>query len=62
MRNEEIKDPQHFNASLATVWATTTSTAILHAGRLSLDNGGKAVVINYDEAGNPASLSVESSD
>jgi hypothetical protein len=61
MKNEKIKDPQYYNDSLATVWATTPSTAILQAGRLSLDNTGKAVIIDYDEEGNPKSLSIESS-
>jgi len=37
---------------------TLTVTAILEAGRLSLDNGGAAVEIGYDAAGQPAGLTV----
>jgi len=51
--------PKDFDQSLATVFRTATSTAILHAGRLSLDNKGSAVIIQYDTNGIPQSLVVE---
>jgi len=52
IRNDKVKDIEKtFNESLATVWGTVDSTAILQAGRLSLDNGGKSVTLQYDEKG-----------
>jgi len=51
--------PRDFEHSLATVHRTVTSTAILHAGRLSLDNNGAAVTIEYDNQGFPQKLVVQ---
>eukprot|EP01126_Amoeba_proteus_P023981 TRINITY_DN2408_c2_g1_i3.p1 TRINITY_DN2408_c2_g1~~TRINITY_DN2408_c2_g1_i3.p1 ORF type:complete len:198 (-),score=36.29 TRINITY_DN2408_c2_g1_i3:94-687(-) len=59
LRNGNVKDPQHYNLSLATVWVTTVSTAILHAGRLSLDSG-KSILIHYDDNGCPLKLEIVS--
>jgi len=49
-------DPRSYDNSLATVWATVTSTAILKAGRLSLDNAGRPVVFEHDSDGIPIKL------
>ncbi|MEM7314966.1 MAG: gfo/Idh/MocA family oxidoreductase, partial [Planctomycetota bacterium] len=43
--------PAEFHTSLATVQTTTAVTAILEAGRRSLDAGGIVVAIKYDESG-----------
>ena len=40
-----------FEGRLATVEETVVTTAVLEAGRRSLDNGGAAVTIEYDEHG-----------
>jgi D-galacturonate reductase len=46
-----------FDASLATVHTTAQGTAILEAGRMSLDNGGATVDIVYADGGlHPTSL------
>jgi D-galacturonate reductase len=52
-------EPKDFEHTLATVHRTVTSTAILHAGRLSLDNKGAAVTIEYDNQGFPQQLVVQ---
>jgi D-galacturonate reductase len=44
---------RHFDKSLATIWSTLTSTAILEAGRKSLDDGGRTVNILFDDSGVP---------
>jgi len=49
-------DHRKYDHSLATVWATVTSTAILRAGRISLDNGGRAVIFEHDSEGIPVKL------
>jgi len=59
LRNGEVKDPRAFDHTLATVYQTVVSTAILHAGRLSLDNLGKTVIIEYDEHGIPEKLVIQ---
>jgi len=51
--------PKSFDNSLATIWATATSTAILHAGRISLDNGGAPVKFDYDQSGIPTNFVVD---
>jgi len=56
LNNGVAKSPHDFDKSLATVHSTASVTAILHAGRLSLDNGGKRVVVHYDEHGVPDKL------
>eukprot|EP01121_Diplochlamys_sp_Union-15-3_P015349 TRINITY_DN5057_c0_g1_i1.p1 TRINITY_DN5057_c0_g1~~TRINITY_DN5057_c0_g1_i1.p1 ORF type:complete len:343 (-),score=45.45 TRINITY_DN5057_c0_g1_i1:12-1040(-) len=49
-----------YDNSLATLNTTAKVTAILEAGRISLDNGGKAVKILYEEDGHmPSSLKIE---
>jgi len=60
LRNGEIKDPRAFDHKLATVYQTVPSTAILHAGRLSLDNKGQTVIIEYDREGIPSKLVLQS--
>jgi len=40
---------EEFDNNLATIATTMTTTAILEAGRLSLDHGGCAYIINYHE-------------
>jgi len=45
--------PADFDASLATIHTTAQGTAILHAGRLSLDHDGARVDILYDDAASP---------
>jgi len=55
---ENNKQPTDFDHTLATVYRTVTSTAILHAGRISLDNKGAAVAIEYDSAGVPQRLNI----
>ena len=48
-----------FEGKLATVQETALVTAILEAGRRSLDAGGSIVAIEYDGAGRPAGLSAK---
>lgn len=43
-------DPADYDAALATVHGTTQGTAILEAGRRSLDAGGAPVLIEYRDA------------
>ncbi len=50
--------PADYEGRLATIGTTQIMTAILEAGRRSLDNGGKAYNIRYDEDGQPVSLEV----
>jgi len=58
LRQGDIKDPRVFDRSLATVYQTVVSTAILHAGRMSLDNKGQPVHILYDDEKLPHKLVV----
>jgi D-galacturonate reductase len=44
--------PADFNGLLATIDDTLLTTAVLHAGRKSLDEGGAIQTLVYDEAGN----------
>ena len=46
-----------FEGKLATVQETALVTAMLEAGRRSLDAGGRIIGIDYDDAGRPAGLS-----
>ena len=46
---------------LALAEVTLAVTAILEAGRMSLDSGGGAVLIDLDADGQPMGLRVESS-
>ena len=48
--------PADFADRLATIDATQTMTAILEAGRRSLDEGGRPHEIDYDEAGDPLAV------
>ena len=45
--------PSDFTGTLATIEETTTMTAILEAGRRSLDTGGQPHRIDFDGVGNP---------
>uniref|UniRef100_A0A6B2L5E4 Gfo/Idh/MocA-like oxidoreductase N-terminal domain-containing protein n=1 Tax=Arcella intermedia TaxID=1963864 RepID=A0A6B2L5E4_9EUKA len=56
LRTAEVKSPNSFDHLLATVHKTAISTAILHAGRMSLDCG-KPITIQYQEDGIPTQLS-----
>jgi len=56
LRNGDVKDPRTFDNKLATVYQTLPSTAIMHAGRLSIDNKGQAIIIEYDRDGIPSKL------
>ena len=49
--NDGKAKPSDFHKLLPTGESTLQVTAILEAGRMSLDNEGKRVVINYDEEG-----------
>ncbi|CAM9296570.1 unnamed protein product, partial [Heterosigma akashiwo] len=51
--NAGEKTPADFDASLATIDETFLTTAILEAGRLSLDCGGRAVAIEYGDTSCP---------
>jgi len=53
---EEKPDPRKYDHALATIWVTATSTAILQAGRQSLDNGGRAVLFEFDSTNTPVKL------
>jgi len=55
--NAGTAKPEDYEGRLATIAATQTMTAILEAGRRSLDNGGQAYKIEYDGDGQPVSLS-----
>jgi D-galacturonate reductase len=48
--------PADYEGKLATMNTTQVMTAILEAGRRSLDNKGQAYQIRYDEDGQPVSL------
>jgi len=50
--------PANFDGKLATISTTQVMTAILEAGRQSLDNGGQACEITYDGDGQPVSLEI----
>ena len=50
--------PSDYDGQLATISTTQAMTAILEAGRRSLDNGGQAYKIRYDGDGQPVSLEV----
>jgi len=50
--------PADYEGKLATIGTTQIMTAILEAGRRSLDSDGKAYKIKYDEDGQPVSLEV----
>ncbi|MBD3181967.1 gfo/Idh/MocA family oxidoreductase [Candidatus Poribacteria bacterium] len=50
--------PKDYEGKLATISSTPCMTAILEAGRLSLDNDGKTCIINYNSEGQPESLTV----
>ena len=57
-----IKCPSDFDESLASLASTFRTTAVLEAGRRSLDSGGKKVVILYSDPANisrPTSLKFE---
>jgi len=53
-----LASPEDFRGGLATVDDTVLVTAILEAGRRSLDSGGMPHLIQYTTAGNAAALSV----
>uniref|UniRef100_A0A7S2WUR1 Gfo/Idh/MocA-like oxidoreductase N-terminal domain-containing protein n=1 Tax=Rhizochromulina marina TaxID=1034831 RepID=A0A7S2WUR1_9STRA len=46
--NQRKASVESFDSSLPTIGVTFATTAILEAGRLSLDSGGKSVAIHYD--------------
>ncbi len=48
--------PADYEDQLATIGRTLMMTAILEAGRRSLDNGGRAYTIAYDAAGHPSTV------
>ena len=50
-------EPKSFNGKLATAHDTLVVTAILEAGRRSLDEHGKAIKIDYDADGIVSGLS-----
>ena len=47
------KEPEHFDLTLATVGTTFLTTAILEAGRLSLDNNSRPYDILYELKDDP---------
>jgi D-galacturonate reductase len=51
--------PADYEGKLATINTTQVMTAILEAGRRSLDNNGQAYQIRYDGDGQPVSLVTE---
>jgi len=51
--------PEEFDNELATAKMTLTSTAIVEAGRRSLDNNGKAFIIKYDPENKTIPVAVE---
>ena len=48
---------QSFEGKLATVKETSLVTAVLEAGRRSLDDGGRVCQIDYSQAGRPSGIS-----
>ena len=48
---------QSFEGKLATVQETSLVTAVLEAGRRSLDDGGRVCQIDYSQAGQPSGIS-----
>ena len=55
--NAGLATASDFDASLPTIHTTLCATAVLEAGRRSLDSGGARVRIDYDENGAPAGFS-----
>jgi D-galacturonate reductase len=53
---QRVAAPDDFHQQLATVQSTLRVTAILEAGRISLDNSGRTVILQYDAAGNVVGL------
>eukprot|EP01116_Phalansterium_solitarium_P024558 TRINITY_DN9025_c0_g1_i1.p1 TRINITY_DN9025_c0_g1~~TRINITY_DN9025_c0_g1_i1.p1 ORF type:complete len:426 (-),score=112.56 TRINITY_DN9025_c0_g1_i1:224-1501(-) len=51
--------PADYEDSLPTIQQTSTTTAILEAGRRSLDNNGRAVLVITNAAGEPVDLQFE---
>ena len=45
----EAESPQSFDVELATIGTTVATTAILEAGRRSLDRGGAEVALIYSD-------------
>jgi len=56
--NTDNSDPRKYDHALATIWVTATSTAILQGGRLSIDNGGRAVAFELDNTHTPIKLTL----
>lgn len=48
--------PEDFDHGLATIGTTFLTTAMLEAGRLSLDHGGRPFIIEYGQADGPFSI------
>jgi len=59
LRQGVVKDPHAFDHKLATIYQTVSSTAILHAGRISLNNKGQRVIIEKDQGGIPSKLMLQ---
>ena len=57
--NDGLKKPQDFDDELPTGNVTMLMTAILEAGRISLDNDNKAVLFQYDKNDNLIGLKLE---
>jgi len=53
LRNGTATDAHNFDESLATMFSTVSSTAILQAGRKSLDTKGETVFFEFDEKQSP---------
>jgi hypothetical protein len=51
--NNGLATVESFDHQLATIGTTYRTTAILEAGRRSLDEGGRPVVILYDDVAHP---------
>ena len=51
--NAGLKSPEDFRHSLASIASTYRSTAILEAGRRSLDDGGRQIRILYTDSSDP---------
>ncbi|KAJ9468154.1 scyllo-inositol 2-dehydrogenase (NAD(+)) [Diplonema papillatum] len=58
INNKEAR-PEDFDTDLPTAHSTLQVTAILEAGRLSLDNGNKDVVIQYNDEGLAVDLQIQ---